>query len=677
MNDIPTGALTERIQDHLKGRRLRSAVFTTFEFDPGFFEQEVLPALFGEAYSHAVAIRVLQLEDALKLLPGSVCVYYAADRLAIGDSGSGRLDVRRVPMRHSKGVFHPKNAFLLLEAAEPDEEGVRELCLVVATMSANLTRAGWWENLEAAEIELIAEGSRTSLRDELLAFLAQIRRMSGRRGDHEALTTIVDFLKGTEQRQWRYIDGRLAPQFYSGSTPFINFLDAAAGEHLRGAYLEVISPYFDDTESCNTLRALVDQFAPKKVRVYLPRGDGGEIYCRQDFFEAVRSIPGVEWGRLPTDMLRLGRSEDVRRRFVHAKVYRFFTQNPKREFCFVGSVNLTSQAHNRGNIESGTLVEVSAERRPEYWLAPEEAPQGIFTPQRAEDEPAREGSCPLDVRFYWDRDCAEAFWDAKSASPNLTLESRGVRIGELAGLAPGEWSPLPADATVRLKDCLSESSLLQIIREPQPPALVLVQEFGMSHKPSLLFSLTASDILRYWSLLTPAQRVAFVEAKGDVVSQAGLGADLIVPLAAMIDKETVFDRFAGIFHAFGCLEREALGALARGDEKVVNYRVFGQKYDSLGRLLDRIRAEAEASEPSAEAYVTVLCARQLCRVLREAYPDYWTSRPADVARIEAQIADLGEIRQRLIQAGASDLPAFLDWFDRWFLRRASFSPVSQ
>jgi hypothetical protein len=316
------------------------------------------------------------------------------------------------------------------------------------------------------------------------------------------------------------------------------------------------------------------------------------------------------------------------------------------------------------------LVEITPERRPDYWLLTEERPTGIFNPQPTEGESTTEGSCPLDVRFHWDRDYAEAYWDSKSPSSRLILESRKLRVAVLDNLPPGEWSPLNREATERLKESLSESSLLQVIRDSAAPALVLVQEEGMSHKPSLLLTLTAADILRYWSLLTPAQRVAFIEARGDVVAQAGLGTDLVVPLRAMIDKDSIFDRFAGIFHAFGCLEREVIEALKRGDFKVVNYRVFGQKYDSLGHLLEKLRCENETGEPSAEAYVTVLCAQQLCRAIRNRYPEYWASRTTDVSRIESQLAALADIRKRLIETGASDLPAFLDWFDRWFLRRA-------
>ena len=71
MADIPHAVLSEHFQERMKGRRLRSAVFLTYQFDPGFFEQEVLPVLLDVPLSHAAAIRLVQLEDALRRVAGS------------------------------------------------------------------------------------------------------------------------------------------------------------------------------------------------------------------------------------------------------------------------------------------------------------------------------------------------------------------------------------------------------------------------------------------------------------------------------------------------------------------------------------------------------------------------------------------------------------------------------
>jgi hypothetical protein len=166
MTDIPRAVLSERFEEHVAGRQLIAAVFLTFTFDPEFFEQQVLPVFLDVPTSHSEAIRRVQLEDALKDVRHRVAVYYDQNGLT-PDAKSARLDISRVPIRHPTGIFHPKNVFALVEETEPDVDGYRAQSLIVACMSANLTRAGWWENVEVCHIEEIGEGESSS--DQLIA----------------------------------------------------------------------------------------------------------------------------------------------------------------------------------------------------------------------------------------------------------------------------------------------------------------------------------------------------------------------------------------------------------------------------------------------------------------------------------------------------------------------------
>ncbi len=43
---LPTAVLSQVLAEAIEGRQVRAAVFTTFSFDPGFFELNVLPLLF-------------------------------------------------------------------------------------------------------------------------------------------------------------------------------------------------------------------------------------------------------------------------------------------------------------------------------------------------------------------------------------------------------------------------------------------------------------------------------------------------------------------------------------------------------------------------------------------------------------------------------------------------------
>jgi len=222
----------------------------------------------------------------------------------------------------------------------------------------------------------------------------------------------------------------------------------------------------------------------------------------------------------------------------------------------------------------------------------------------------------------------------------------------------------------RVGEMLEETSLFEVHGEGDRPTLLLVQEEGMSHKPSLLFRLSAADILRYWSLLTAEQRAVFLEARAPQLSLSGQGADLVTRAKIALDHDTVFDRFAGYFHAFGCLERAVRAALEEGHEKKANYRLYGKKYDSLGSLLDRVSSEQNKIK-NVDRYVIVMCAQQLCREIDGNYPAYRKAHSADAMLLEARCTGLSEeIRGQLIEQNGDGFSDFLDWFDRWFLPRA-------
>ena len=192
-------ALTEAFQERMSRQRLVAAVFLTFRFEPGFFEQEVLPAFFDLPFSHERKVKLAQLEAVLQARPGSVAVYYDANGLK-GVDEPAVLDVGRFPVRLERGIFHPKNVFALVEADELDAEGNRPRKLLAACLSANLTQAGWWRNVEAAHIEEIQEGDQTFLADDIRPFLKWLREQPATQAPQRALDEIRAFLDKRSNR---------------------------------------------------------------------------------------------------------------------------------------------------------------------------------------------------------------------------------------------------------------------------------------------------------------------------------------------------------------------------------------------------------------------------------------------------------------------------------------------
>ena len=673
MAEIPRSILSEHFQEQMGDRRLVSAVFVTYRFDPAFFEQEVLPVFLDISLSHASKIRLVQLEDAMREIPVGVAVYYDQNGLESGDSA--KLDIRRCAVRFQNGfIFHPKNVFALVEEKEPDEDGHRARALIAGCMSANITRAGWWENVEVCHTEEIQEGDSTRIRDDLLDYLDKLKVLSGDRaaGGHEAIDSIMHFLRETEQKPRKKSEGFLNTHFFHGQAGFIEFLRNTAGSDLNDMYLEIISPYFDAGPESIPLRDLMRSFSPREVRVLLPLKDDGETGCSEEIFEWIREQPRVSWGSLPRDILQRGKRKDVKERFVHAKVYRFFKQHPKKEIMFVGSVNLTKAAHKKGgNLETGFLVQTDSPRRPEWWLKVHDSHPVKFEHSR-EDEGSALGGTRLSLLYRWNTSSAEAYWDDEAPSPRLRVEHQGVPLFELDTLPPMEWETLDPDISAELGKVLISTSMLIVYEDGDSPGLLLVQEEGMSHRPSILFDLTPAEILRYWSLLTVEQRAAFLEHRAPQTALEGEGEALVTILPLVEDHDTLFDRFAGIFHAFGCLERKVRDALENDRRNEATYLVFGQKYDSLGSFLSRVLREgADGKGDIVEHYVIFLCARQLLSGLKREFSDFWQDHGEDWKQLRAQLDEAGRIREQIVARNPGEMPAFLEWFDKWFLRRAS------
>lgn len=677
MSDIPREVLSEHFQERMQNRRLVSAIFTTFKFQPSFFETEILPVFLDIPLSHAPAIKLVQLEEVLRSrVPGTIAVYYDQHGL-VADGGSAKLDIRRFPILHPTGIFHPKNVLALVEDIEPDAAGHHRRTLLCSCASANLTRAGWWENVEVAHVEEIPEDGHTNLRDALIEFVNGLvgaverrRPNDDLRTSHGAAHDIREFLRKTTQRKQRTSGGQLNTHFHSNeSVPA--FIEKALGNLLRGTCLEIVSPYFSDGPA--PLEVLCKHFEPTEIRVFLPRNDRGEASCSEELHNWVRAQKHIHWGVLPGDLLRLGKAEDVKHRNVHAKIYRFF--EPKRggrEVLYVGSANLTTPglkaAGDGGNWETGFLVEVTSKAKPDWWMATDSKPSRAFAP-RDEEGAATSGGTRLRLRYRWDTREASAYWTDSKSAPPLSIRHSGVSIFELSGLATRTWTPLERPQHDDLERILRSSSLLEVVEGASEPGLLLVEEEGMSCRPSLLLDLSPAEILRYWALLTIEQRTAFIEARAKLPT--GEDDPLVTQLAPLAIEASLFDHFAGIFHAFACLENRARESLSSNNTREADYRLFGRKYDSLGTLLDRVLEDVTkgAGDP-VEQYVMALCAKQLLRELGREFPDYFKSHPRELAQIRAQLSDTEVLREKLGQRD-EQMPAFLAWFERWFLKRAS------
>ena len=608
-----------------------------------------------------------------------MAVYYDFGALEPG-AESAKLDIRRIPIRWPTGYFHPKVVLLLVERQIEESAGDEEvpaLSLLVGVMSANLTRAGWWENVETAHFEELSPETKTSLRGDLLSLLRQVRTAAPQGADHAALIRIEKYLRPLDERRQWSSKGVLHPRIWCGGTAenpatrgsFTDFLTPLVPRDAR-PNLEVISPYLDESEVSGPLRELIEALDPREVRIFLPSGPDGEPLVSEPVFDAIASAPRTTWAKLPKDLLESGDSEKAALRRVHAKVYRLFSIHPNYEALFVGSVNLTHAGHGRGgNLEAGILIETESPRRLDWWLDADSRRPSRY-PESSESEDSRAGpGAKLSLWYHWDVARADAYWDDDSPSPQLHLEAQGSPLFDLEPLEPKSTVRLGTDQATQLASMLASTSFVTVRIADQEDASILVQEDGMASKPSLLLNLTVADILRYWAELNESQRTALLEEKYTALVPVLSALLPKAPLGAL-EKRSFFQTFAGIFHAFGTLERDVWRALEEGREKEAVYRILGKKYDSLPQLLDRVQAHKSELD-SVERYVLLLCARQLLKRLNDEEPTGFASRHLhEIREVEAKLLQLESARSALAPALGGDAEAFFQWYESWFLRRA-------
>jgi hypothetical protein len=312
---------------------------------------------------------------------------------------------------------------------------------------------------------------------------------------------------------------------------------------------------------------------------------------------------------------------------------------------------------------------VDSPRRPDWWLDVDASKAADFVP-RAEDEGAVSiAGSRLSLRFRWDAKLVDAYWDDEQSAPPLEISWNHETLFSTGVLSARQWVALGLEASAAMERVLQTTSIVTVAGDRSEPVPILVQEEGMAHRPSLLFDLSPAEILRYWSLLSNEQRAAFLEAHAPEVALAAGGADLLSKYSRVAEPDSFFDRFAGIFISFGQLERNVRDSLKGGNPRAAVYRLFGQKYDSLGTLLARVQKDSgKGADGVVEHYVMALCAKQMVKELRKDVPDFFKEHADEAKHLDEQLG----IADALHDALATDpsMKEFLVWFEEWFLKRA-------
>lgn len=297
----------------------------------------------------------------------------------------------------------------------------------------------------------------------------------------------------------------------------------------------------------------------------------------------------------------------------------------------------------------------------EPWLSVESKRPRMFAESVDEADDTKEQFIPLQLAYNWKSECAEAFWGGRPPSPALHVDSANAPLFDLESLPCGEWVALDAERSATLARILTSTSLLQVRTDDGDRASILIQEYEMSRKPSLLSTWTVADVLEYWSRLTPEQKAAFLsDLAGNVPEDVS---DSLERSARLTHVDSFFATFAGIFHGFEMLRKQVLESLETGQQRQADYLLFGKRHDSLPRLIDQV---TESDEDPLQGYLLLLSAQQLLQELSRSEDDFFQGRRTEIKALLERTRDTAPLRAKL--SLGDDSEAFTEWFESKFLK---------
>lgn len=488
--------LKQRLQELIGTAKVTAALFYTFNFDPKFFENYIMPLLLPEETFHNNAIhnnvQWRKLYNEKKVPPITVYCDQYAKSLEAGPMLDYRIiEVNMPSLGRNKGNFHPKQCFILIE-----ENG--EQSLIMITGSNNITQGGWCENKECVS-EIVLSPSAffpDNFKKKLQSFL-------------EKIVTYYSngFYNPAEKSIWSYLNKKEKPTskriyFYdSFQSCFEDFLQNHVSDFDKINLVEVISPFFSNDTT------LVQFFKEKKIKLNIqaPILNGNCMLDEQVYDLYIQA--GVVWYQA---VFKEGELE----RNVHSKVYRLYSN--QYVYTFIGSVNFTKpawcgvweKAKEVYNIESGVLY-VDKREKDDYLLKKmiKEKPSFISVPE-SEIEIGFERKDAPTINFTIDWVKKTISWKAKQLKNKSELILPTTKIIDLNITKEIDLQTLPQSSEI-IKS-LSRHSILEvreIVNGQSRTHYYYPNQIGFEQKP-IEFRFSATDILDAWDLLYKDDHIA-------------------------------------------------------------------------------------------------------------------------------------------------------------------------
>lgn len=590
--------ISEAFRTAIGDREVMQAFFSTYSFEPDFFELEVLPLLLGNpALSSNESIRYYQLQSIMRQHAGRLAVVY--DLSVFDPQLAPRLEVDYLPMRVGGACQHAKIMVLVVR----DRQSKR-LSIVLGAGSFNLTKAGWWENLEVGHwVELCEDFMPGNIHRPLLEALRYYQTQTP--------TPVLEAILGVAQTIEETADDPSCSFYFSGSGAGRTHFDAFIAKRTDAeAPLEVISPFFAAEGDNRTIVNFLVRYP--SVTVFLPIDEHGQaLVDRQSVYEALPRET-ISWGRL-SDSVRtshLGQKGSYRR--LHAKIYQSLEEEP---WSFVGSVNLSFKAF-RQNVEAGFLLKGSTAKA---LLGPLQTPPDRFKVEpetHSQSDSSDQEMPPIRALFDWQ---SENLHVSSRQAGSLVLLSTAAEVLVSVQLNGREDQLIHA---LQLKPHLQGSSLMHArwqSDERSATGTLLVSQRNLFCRPTNLPALDLQELLRIFIGMDDSRRL---ESFGDLAvrlihtsQDGGLQDEFLPELTTDESFGSFFAEFSQVNGAFWELAERLKKAEQADDLQTLAYYLKGHQPDSLRKLLESLAgADPTSKAPSLIVrYLTLLSVADLLK----------------------------------------------------------------
>lgn len=287
------------------GGSIEHALITTFNFDPGFFEKNVLPLLCGLTLDDLKTMSLDALGREMYHPLKKMQVTIAYDQAVLQGVSGGGIRYSFLPRHQKEGFFHAK-LFVLTGV-----DAARQPMVNVMVGSGNMTLSGWGSNIEVAAWVKANKASA----QELLGFYRYLDSPDLAKG-----IEILEKIKSVEEGPRLFLQ---YPATGRGALFDRIFKPLLSGD------MHILSPYWSE----------------EAIKAFMPAGN---IHCYP-----AKNIHGYQFALGKEVASQLGiRVNAIRaeEKFRHAKAYCW------QHYMAIGSANCTSQAlHSHKNVEAMLL----------------------------------------------------------------------------------------------------------------------------------------------------------------------------------------------------------------------------------------------------------------------------------------------------------------------------------